>query len=92
MASTTLGECQSYQLIVQNRTDNASAVGIPPYYLMAFVPGGIPTTSLVGSDPNNLTWTVNQPAGTTVLLSMADSNQDAGGNAPVLYTIGCELY
>ena len=49
--------------MVQNRTGNSSVTGDPPYYMIAFKPSGIPTTSLVGSDPTNLSWTVNQPSG-----------------------------
>ncbi|TDL23398.1 hypothetical protein BD410DRAFT_681132, partial [Rickenella mellea] len=86
VVSTSLSTCDSYGLIVQNRTDNASAIGVPPYYMIAYTPNGIPTTSLVGTDPNNLTWQVNQPPGTNMLLTIADANNDAGGFPPTVYT------
>ena len=38
-------------------------MGAPPYYMIAFTTGGIPTTSFIGIDPYNLTWTVNQASG-----------------------------
>ena len=31
--------------------------------MMAFVVGGTPVTSLIGTDENNLSWTVTEPAG-----------------------------
>ena len=62
---TELSECEAYSIIVEPRsnTSNASFVGVPPYYLIAFIPNGVPTTSMIGSDPNNLTWQVNQATG-----------------------------
>ena len=97
---------------MQNRTGNSSVTGDPPYYMIAFKPSGIPTTSLVGSDPTNLSWTVNQPSGkpcvgTTVyspnlcisiigsslLLSIVDSQGISGGQPSNLYTVtGEDLY
>lgn len=37
--------------------------GTPGYYLMAFEPDGISTTTFVGVDHSNLTWQVNHAAG-----------------------------
>ena len=62
-SNTTLAQCGSYPLMVMNRTSNASDIGIPPYYLIAFSPGEIPTTSFIGTDPKDLSWTVNHPCG-----------------------------
>ena len=50
-------ECQTLPLLVESLfTNNTAAVGVPPYYLIAFEAGGIPTTTMIGSDPNNLSW------------------------------------
>lgn len=38
-------------------------IGVAPYYLIAFELGGIPTTTPLGSDPTNMTWTANHKAG-----------------------------
>ena len=56
-------ECQSVPLVIIPPASNASAVGVPPYYLLAFEPGGVPTTTMVGSDPKNLTWIANHKQG-----------------------------
>ncbi|KLO12101.1 hypothetical protein SCHPADRAFT_854361 [Schizopora paradoxa] len=87
--STTLTECQSYPVLVQNRSNtNTSALGTPPYYMIAFKPSGIPTTSFIGSDPTNLTWTVNQAEGSNLLLSVVDAAGSSGGQPPNLFSVG----
>ena len=50
-------------LIVQSVSNDTSAVGVPPYYLMAFESGGVPTTTMVGSDLSKLTWLANHKRG-----------------------------
>ncbi|KLO16881.1 hypothetical protein SCHPADRAFT_994839 [Schizopora paradoxa] len=86
--STSLVGCSNYPILVQSRnTSNASALGTPPYYMIAFNPGGVATTSFIGSDPNNLTWTVNQSGGSSLVLSVIDSQGLFGGQPPALYTV-----
>lgn len=58
VSSPVLTQCQTYTLKLIN----------PPYYISAFKASGHPTTSLLGSDPNNLTWTVNMASGECDLL------------------------
>lgn len=56
-------ECKSYPVFVESITNDPSALGVAPYYLIAFEVGGIPTTTMVGSDPHNLSWTANHKQG-----------------------------
>lgn len=64
---TTLTECQSYQVDVS--TDPSTKLtAVPPFYLTAYVPGGIPTTTFLGSNLDDLQWTVNQPSGRFSIL------------------------
>ncbi|KAJ7595332.1 hypothetical protein C8J56DRAFT_775523, partial [Mycena floridula] len=69
-----IGSCDSISITVE---DNREAVA--PYYMMAFEIGGIPTTTLLGSDVSNLRWTVDHVPGTNVILSMADAKGNSGG-------------
>ena len=54
-------ECQTLPLVIESVTDDPSALGVPPYYLMAFELGGVPTTTVVPS--TNLSWQVTHKAG-----------------------------
>jgi hypothetical protein len=47
----------------------------PPFYLIAYEPGGPATISNIGSDHVNLSWTVNYPAGELSEPSVASSAQ-----------------
>ncbi|KIM87767.1 hypothetical protein PILCRDRAFT_814482 [Piloderma croceum F 1598] len=85
--STYLPQCQSLKLKVYSSTNDTNALGTPPYYLMAFEPGGFSTTSFVGTSPTNLSWQVNHAAGTQLLLSMADAKGGAGGMSTPLFTV-----
>jgi hypothetical protein len=85
--STSLSECQSLSLVVSSFHNDDVTFGTPPYYMMAMEVGGIPTTDFVGADRSALNWVVNHAAGTTLMLSMVDSNGSAGGVAPNLYTV-----
>jgi len=85
--STYLPQCQSLKLKVYSSTNDSNALGTPPYYLMAFEPAGISTTSFVGTSPSNLSWQVNHAAGKQLLLSMADANGGAGGMSTPLFTV-----
>jgi hypothetical protein len=64
MVSKSLMECSSLKIIVIPKNDSTSFTGVPPYYLTAAEIGGVPTTTEIGSDPNNLSWRVNHRAGT----------------------------
>ncbi|KAJ3523914.1 hypothetical protein NM688_g8648 [Phlebia brevispora] len=83
----SFAECQTLPIIVEPLSDNSTTAGVPPYYLFAFELGGIPTVTMVGNDPNNLTWVANHKQGTTLMLTMMDSNQSTGGIPSNLYTM-----
>lgn len=57
-------ECQTLTLSIIPLNNATTYTGVPPYYLLAFEPGGIPTTTAVGSNPQNLTWQVAHKRGT----------------------------
>lgn len=38
-------------------------LGVPPYFLIAFEIGGSPTMANIGSDPSQLSWTVDHQRG-----------------------------
>ncbi|GJE93630.1 hypothetical protein PsYK624_097900 [Phanerochaete sordida] len=90
-------ECQKLPIVVEPLTGaDASAVGVPPYYLMAFELNGVPTTTSLGSDLNNLSWQVTHKAGSTLILTILDSNTTTtsagsgvgtGGVSPITYNV-----
>jgi hypothetical protein len=81
-----LGTCVTYPLVV--KPFNASGNnGVPPYYMISFPIGGIPITTPIGSEPDNLSWTVTHPAGSQLLLSVVDSTGGAGGVPTQLLTV-----
>ncbi|KIJ05637.1 hypothetical protein PAXINDRAFT_93197 [Paxillus involutus ATCC 200175] len=56
------------------------------YYLLAFEPGGMATTSLVGLDASSLHWQVRHPAGSQLLLALVDSLGTSFGVLPTPLT------
>ncbi|KAF8586764.1 hypothetical protein K439DRAFT_917258 [Ramaria rubella] len=79
---TSLPECAAAPIFLQ--TPGATQ---PPYYFFAHEAAGITTVHSLGSDINNLTWTVDHAAGSQLVLSMADAAGNSGGVAPNLYTV-----
>ncbi|TFK71393.1 hypothetical protein BDN72DRAFT_456026 [Pluteus cervinus] len=55
--------------------------------MLALPNGGTPTTQLIGTDPNNLAWTVDQPIGEELMLTVIDGNGNPGGVPPGLFTV-----
>lgn len=53
-------ECERVPLIVLNST---GSYGVPPYSLIAFELGGVPTMTNIGNDPNNLVWRADHKRG-----------------------------
>jgi hypothetical protein len=51
------------KLLLSSSSDNLTALGTPPYYVIAIEANGFTTTSFVGTDPNNLSWQVNHATG-----------------------------
>ncbi|KAJ6462083.1 hypothetical protein C8R45DRAFT_776092, partial [Mycena sanguinolenta] len=89
VVSTSLPPCQSLSL----KADARAANGIPPFYMMAFAVGSTPSTSFIGTDQNNLAWTVTYPVGKSLLepyllvLGVVDALGQSGGIDPPLYTV-----
>lgn len=61
--------------------------GVPPYYMIAFATGGTPSTTLIGTNNRTLSWTVTEPVGTQLMLSVVDSTGSAGGIPPQLFHV-----
>lgn len=80
-------ECQTLPINVIPQNSSFTTTGVPPWYLIAFELGGVPTTTMVGSDPNNLSWQVTHARGATLMLTMVDSNKSTGGIPPNLFNV-----
>jgi hypothetical protein len=55
--------------------------------MIAFAVGGTPVTTFIGTDENNLSWTVTEPVGSRLVLSVVDANGSAGGIPPQILTV-----
>ncbi|KAH8105354.1 hypothetical protein BXZ70DRAFT_904557 [Cristinia sonorae] len=85
---TDIQECQQLLIVVSSLfTNNTKALGTPPYYMLAFENGGIPTTSMIGTDPTKLSWQANHARGATLMLTVVDSTGNTGGIPPNLYNV-----
>jgi len=62
-------------------------LGVPPFSMLALPKGGMPTTSLLGTSAENLTWLVDQPIGAELLLTVIDGNGNPGGLPPAPFTV-----
>lgn len=87
--SGSLEECQTLTVALESLEGTASSepLGTPPYSMLAFEPGGIPTTSALGSDPAHLSWQVKHARGSQVMLAVVDSAGDSGGVSDILYNV-----
>ncbi|KAF8970972.1 hypothetical protein BDZ97DRAFT_1410986 [Flammula alnicola] len=86
--STSLPTCVSLPIIVKSFDPTTNATnGTPPYYMIAFAVGGTPVTTFIGTDENNLSWTVTQPVGSQLVLSVVDANGSAGGIPPRILNV-----
>ncbi|KAJ6502912.1 hypothetical protein C8R47DRAFT_218917 [Mycena vitilis] len=80
----SLPSCQTLPLwAAANGADN----GVPPFYLTAFPVGGTPITAFIGTNASNLSWQVQYPTGTQLLLGAVDSKGSTGGIGTSLYTV-----
>ncbi|KAJ3514253.1 hypothetical protein NLJ89_g2479 [Agrocybe chaxingu] len=59
----------------------------PPFYMIAFLIGGAPITTFIGTDEDNLSWAVTAPVGSRLALSVVDANGTAGGLPPTIYEV-----
>ncbi|RDB22407.1 hypothetical protein Hypma_010516 [Hypsizygus marmoreus] len=78
---TNLPECSSLAVSVP-ATNTATA-----FYMIALAVDGVPTTSLIGTNKDNLAWVVDQPTGTGLMLYLVASNGDTGAIPSSLYTV-----
>ena len=72
-AEQKFAECQNVTLLTQPLSGHDSVHGVPPYYLIAFEAGGVPTTTLLEGDPANLAWQVRHKRG-KLYLKNRDEN------------------
>ncbi|KAF8874515.1 hypothetical protein CPB84DRAFT_575574 [Gymnopilus junonius] len=86
--STSIPTCLPLGIVVKsaNVTTNATS-GTPPYYMISFAVDATPVTTFIGTDENNLKWTVTQPVGSHLVLSVVDANGSAGGVPPQILTV-----
>ncbi|KAJ7902712.1 hypothetical protein B0H14DRAFT_3422187 [Mycena olivaceomarginata] len=87
---SSLPSCRQFGIVVKPFNPANNTHGVPPFYMMAFPTAGgpgTPSTTLIGTDESNLTWTVNQPVGATLLLTVVDSQGSSGGVPPKLYPV-----
>ncbi|GJE96424.1 hypothetical protein PsYK624_126210 [Phanerochaete sordida] len=80
VSPTSFEECQLVQVDVIGNFGT-----VAPYYMLAFEPGGVPTTSMIGHDRSNLWWQANHQRGSSLMLTMIDSNGSTGGVPQPLY-------
>ncbi|GLB42979.1 hypothetical protein LshimejAT787_1204280 [Lyophyllum shimeji] len=79
---TSLTECATLPITITSKGANGAS-----YYMIALATNGVPTTSLVGTTGGTLSWVVNQPAGTSVLLYLLDGAGNSGTIPPTPYTV-----
>lgn len=62
--STSLPTCLGLNIIAKPFDVNTNATnGTPPFYMISLAVGGTPQTSFIGTDENNLLWTVTHAPG-----------------------------
>ncbi|KAJ7280358.1 hypothetical protein C8J57DRAFT_1501789 [Mycena rebaudengoi] len=85
--SDKLPSCRNMSIVVKPFDPANETHGIPPFYMMAFAINGTPISTFIGTDESKLSWVVNQPVGSTLLLTVADSQGSSGGVPPKLFTV-----
>ncbi|KAF5350917.1 hypothetical protein D9758_010497 [Tetrapyrgos nigripes] len=61
--------------------------GIPPFYMLGHEVGGTPRLTHIGDNESSLSWTVDHPVGTQLMLNVVDAQGSSGGIPPQLYTV-----
>ncbi|KAF8811195.1 hypothetical protein BYT27DRAFT_7089913 [Phlegmacium glaucopus] len=85
--SRSLPTCVSFPIVVESLDGSTNSTGTPPYYMIAFVLGGTPVTTLIGNDMNELRWSLFEPVNSQLALSVVDANGDSGGMPPSIFTV-----
>ncbi|KAJ7036958.1 hypothetical protein C8F04DRAFT_1093929 [Mycena alexandri] len=81
--STSLPSCQTFPITVTP----LSAHGVPPFYMIAFAIGGAPITSFIGKNASTLSWQVQHPIGTRLLMTVIDSTGTSAGVDSLVYNV-----
>jgi hypothetical protein len=84
---TDLPSCMDLPITVEPVNATNITHGIPPFYMIAWEVGGTPRTTLLGLNESSLSWTVDHPIGTSLMLNVVDSQGNGGGIPPSLYTV-----
>ncbi|KAK7679058.1 hypothetical protein QCA50_018002 [Cerrena zonata] len=87
LVSDTFATCQNVPIVVTPINSSVTDIGVAPYTMYAFQPGGIPTMQNIGSDPNNLTWQVDHSSGAQLMLIVVDSKNNTGGIPATWYNV-----
>ncbi|KAF4583908.1 hypothetical protein EYR40_002406 [Pleurotus pulmonarius] len=85
--SNDLPSCQEMRIVVKSFNADNSTHGTPPYYMRSFEVGGLPMTTLIGTDENDLRWTVTHPLDKQLMLVVVDANGSSGGVPTRLFTV-----
>ncbi|KAF7329619.1 hypothetical protein MKEN_00224900 [Mycena kentingensis (nom. inval.)] len=81
--TTSLPVCSELPLTVTP----GAASGVPPFYMLAFAEGAAPTTQLIGKNASSLSWTVDHPVGSKLILGVVDAHGTSGGVDIPLYAV-----
>ncbi|THU98540.1 hypothetical protein K435DRAFT_856547 [Dendrothele bispora CBS 962.96] len=84
-----LPSCQTFGIVVSpyQGSDPSNQTQVPPFYMLGHEVGGISKLTLIGDDPSSLSWTVDHPVGTRLLLNVVDAQGSSGGIPLQPYTV-----
>ncbi|KAJ7752998.1 hypothetical protein B0H16DRAFT_1545657 [Mycena metata] len=80
---SSLPSCQTFPIAVTPLSTHP----VPPFYMIAFAVGGAPITSYIGKNASTLSWQVQHPVGTRLILSVLDSTGIAAGVGSLVYNV-----
>ncbi|RDX44635.1 hypothetical protein OH76DRAFT_1307195, partial [Lentinus brumalis] len=84
---SSVAECEVMKIRLIPLNTSTTDLGVAPYYMMAYAERGSTTVSLIGNDPTQLTWQVQNPKGSNLLLIVIDSVGNTGGFATDFYNV-----
>ncbi|KAF8645355.1 hypothetical protein AX16_007858 [Volvariella volvacea WC 439] len=85
--SRSLPSCGTLDIEVTAPNSTARMLGQPPFSMIAYPEGGTPTTQLIGTNDSDLSWVVDQPIGSSIMLTVIDGNGNPGGIGPSMFTV-----
>ncbi|THU98074.1 hypothetical protein K435DRAFT_965116 [Dendrothele bispora CBS 962.96] len=86
-SSPSLPACQSFDITIVPLDSNNVTPRTPPFYMNSIALGGTPRTTAIGTNENSLSWTLDHPIGTELILQVVDAKGSSGGIAPLKYTV-----